>query len=269
MMEKEPSRTAMTAAASRALHLLHRGPEAILADWMAWPLVGADADEIVALGRTLVGDQERAFASWFAARSRLTEDWLRASGAAQYVVLGAGLDSYAWRDGAGVRVFEVDHPATQQWKRSRIEALGAPEPEALTWVPVDFEQDDLGSALATAGLDSGAPVFVSWLGVVPYLTTEAILRTLDALPDCSLAVGYVPPHEGRDEEAQALGATVESFVASLGEPWLTLPTSEQFASLVAQAGFEVVEDVGPRDVEARLGCAAMNYERMALLRKNA
>ena len=143
----------MSAAVARSAHLIHRGPRAILADWMAWPLVGADADAVIADVRPVLGEDDIPFAAWFAARHRLAEEWLAASGAAQYVVLGAGLDSFAWRQTGSVRVFEVDHPSTQAWKAARLEAIGAPVPDELVRVPVDFERERIGPALTAAGLD--------------------------------------------------------------------------------------------------------------------
>jgi methyltransferase (TIGR00027 family) len=246
--------------------VLHHGPGALLADPLAWPFVGADADAVLAGGRALIGDREVPFSTWFAARSRMTEDWLAASGAQQYVILGAGLDSFAWRQSAGVRVFEVDHPSTQAWKQARASTLGLPSRAELAWVPVDFEHQQLGPALAQAGLDAAKPIFVSWLGVVPYLTRDAIVRTLRELPRCSLAVGYVPPATDWDDDARPAGAAVEARARELGEPWLTLVTRTEFAALLSEGGFTVAEDVGAHDVETSYGLPAINYERMALAR---
>jgi methyltransferase (TIGR00027 family) len=260
----------MMVAIARASHLLHYGPRALLADWLAWPLVGADAEAIIAEHRELMGDlDEVPLLAWVAARSRLAEDWLTDSAAEQYVILGAGLDSFAWRQPERVRVFEVDQPSTQAWKRARVAALGMPSPAELVWVPVDFEQDRLGRALASAGLDATRGVFVSWLGVVPYLTSDAIVQTLRDLPDCSLAVGYVLPDTHRDADARDFGANLEVRVRELGEPWVTLPTSEEFAALLAQGGFTVVEDIGAHDIETRYGIPAVHFERMTLARKDA
>ena len=117
-------------------------------------------------------------------RQRYTEDELDKAverGVAQYVILGAGLDSFAYRrpDLAGVvRVFEVDHPATQQWKRARVQALALPPPNNLTFVPIDFEQQALADELRAGGHRSELPTFVSWLGVTMYLTEEAVFETL-------------------------------------------------------------------------------------------
>ena len=263
-----PSRTAMIAAMARASHLLHYGPRALLADWLAWPLAGADAEAILAKRRELLSDLDVVpICVWIAARSRLAEDWLTTSAAEQYVILGAGLDSFAWRQPERVRVFEVDQPSTQAWKRERVAALGMPTPAELTWTPVDFEHDQLGPALAQAGLDATRGVFVSWLGVVPYLTSDAIVQTLHDLPDCSLAVGYVPPDTHRDEDARELGARSDDRVRELGEPWVTLPTRNEFAALLAEGGFTVIEDVGAHDIETRYGIPAVNFERMTLARQ--
>jgi methyltransferase (TIGR00027 family) len=257
----------MMAATGRAVHLLHHGPRALLQDWLAWPLVGPAADELVAVVRPLVAEQEVPFGTWFGARSRLAEDWLAEGGAEQYVVLGAGLDSFAWRQTGDVRVFEVDHPSTQEWKRARAEVLGLRTPSELTWVPVDFERERLGVALEAAGLDPARSTFVSWLGVIPYLTREAIIQTLDELPACSLAVGYVPPEESQDADARRVGAIIAAQVEALGEPYLTLTPAQEFAALVAEGGFTVLEDVGAHDIVDRYGLPAINYERMALARK--
>ena len=265
-----PSRTAMIAAMARASHLLHYGPRALLADWLAWPLVGADAEAILAKRRELLGDLDVVRLSvWMAARSRLAEDWLTISAAEQYVVLGAGLHSFAWRQPERARVFEVDQPSTQAWKRERVAALGMPIPAELVWTPVDFEQRQLGTALSQAGLDATRGVFVSWLGVVPYLTPDAIVQTLRDLPDCSLAVGYVPPDTHRDEDAREYAAGVEGIVREAGEPWVTLPTRNEFAALHAKGGFTVIEDVGAHDIDTRYGIPAVNFERMTLARKDS
>jgi methyltransferase (TIGR00027 family) len=127
----------MTACA-RGAHLLAHGPRAVLTDWLAWPLVGAEAESLTARSRATLGVGAPLLATWLAARSRFTEDWLAGSNAAQYVILGAGLDSFAWRQTGRLRVYEVDHPATEDWKRSRLDALGVAAPPELVWAPVDL-----------------------------------------------------------------------------------------------------------------------------------
>ena len=109
-----------------------------------------------------------------------------AKGVRQYVVLGAGLDTFAYRNPfAYLRVFEVDHPATQAWKRDQLQAGGIAIPDGFAFVAVDFEKQTLNAELAAAGFTTSQPAFFSWLGVTPYLTREAFegtLRFIAAMP---------------------------------------------------------------------------------------
>lgn len=258
-----PSRTASLAAVARAVHLFHHGPRALLADWLAWPLVGAPAEAIAAAGPRVLGDCEQPFVTWFAARARITEDWFAASAADQYVILGAGLDSYAWRQDRDVHVFEVDQPGSQQWKRRRVEALRIPIPETLSWLPVDFADRALRRTLDRAGLDHTGGLFVSCLGVVPYLTLDAFMDVLNQLPPCELAITYVPPEEEWDAAARPPGEHFLARVRELGEPWLTLLSRDELAALLAETGFALLEDVGAPDVEGIFGLPAVHHERIA------
>src|SRR5262249_39234406 len=125
--------------------------------------------------------------AFVAARSRYAEDELSLAverGARQYVILGAGLDTFAYRnpypEGA-LRVFEVDYPATQVWKRARLKEVGIPLPRDLKFAPVDFEKRALSAlpdGLREAGYDPNLGSFFSWLGVAPYLTVEGVMTTL-------------------------------------------------------------------------------------------
>lgn len=258
----------MMAALGRGWHLLSQGRRAALSDWLAWPLVGAEADALLARIFPAFGDAVPLIAAWLAARQRVAEDWLAASAAQQYVVLGAGLDSYGWRSDGDVRIFEVDHPATQAWKQSRLDALHLPTPERLTWVPVDFETESFADQLVGSGL-TPAPTFVSWLGVTPYLTVDAIGATLDALPPCSLAVSYCTPEDTWDDEARRVATLFKAIAADSGEPILSLLSSADFASLLTAHGFTVTEDFGHEDVEPNFGVRAMANvgERLALASK--
>ena len=120
--------------------------------------------------------------AFLVARSRYAEDNLKQAvecGVHQYVLLGAGLDTFAYRNPyAELRVFEVDHPATQQWKRELLQHNHIAIPESVTYTPVDFERQSLSAQLVDAGFNSQAPAFFAWLGVVPYLTLEAFRSTL-------------------------------------------------------------------------------------------
>jgi methyltransferase (TIGR00027 family) len=239
-----------------------------LVDWLAWPLVGSEAEDLIAGMRGAFGDVVGSLATWVSARSRFVEDWLTASGADQYVILGAGLDSFAWRQRGGVRVFEVDHPATQEWKRSRLQALGASVPPELAWVPVDFEVESVADGLDRAGFGA-APTFVSWIGVTPYLSLDAIGATMRALPRCSLAASYATPAEMWQREVRAASDTFREMAVAAGEPTVSLFAPSEFADLLAGNGFAIVDDVGPEDVEARYGVPALSLgnERIALSRK--
>jgi methyltransferase (TIGR00027 family) len=165
-MRNESSRTAMLTATGMAWHLLLNGPRALLQDWMAWPLLGPDAETSLELARGVMGDHTADLATWIAARTRLSEDWLTASKAEQYVILGAGLDTFGWRQAGAIEVHEVDHPSTQGWKRDRLGKLGVPYPEALTMTEVNFEEQRVTDALQASSVDLARPIFVNWLGVL-------------------------------------------------------------------------------------------------------
>ena len=259
----------MMAACARAGHLLNYGPDAVLSDWMAWPLIGSEAEEMTRGLRDAFGEVSMRVANWLAARSRICEDWLAASGAKEYVVLGAGLDTFAWRQPSrgGIRVIEVDHPSTQAWKRSRLEALGISVPSTLCWAPVDFEVESVATGLERAAVNSGAS-FVGWLGVAVYLSHEAIGATLRALPACSIAVSYNSPEDTWVGETQALSQLFQALAIAAGEPLLSLFTPDEFAALLDENGFDVVDDVGAEEIAARYGppALAIANERIALAR---
>ena len=177
MIPTQPSRTAWRVAMRRAVHqLLDRPP--VLDDPLAVPILGP---EVAASLRAHPAQFETGRLSpymraFFSVRSRFAEDQLaaaRARGVRQYVVLGAGLDTFAYRDPSPdvpLRVWEVDFPATQEWKRQRLSEAAIVEPASVTYVPIDFEHQTLPDVLAAAGFDSSAGAVFSWLGVVPYLT---------------------------------------------------------------------------------------------------
>ena len=156
----------------RAAHQLFDNPK-ILDDPIALPILGEKAQEQVRLGRRKIYARgSRYVRAFMVVRSRLAEDELAAAvalGARQYVILGAGLDTFAYRnpyDAGRLRVFEVDHPATQKWKRERLGAGKIEIPPSVTFAPVDFEKQSLGDGLVAAGFDSRKATFFSWLGVL-------------------------------------------------------------------------------------------------------
>ncbi|MFJ9786675.1 class I SAM-dependent methyltransferase [Amycolatopsis sp. NPDC101161] len=249
------SRTAFTAAAARAAHLLVDAAPVIFSDPLAAPLLGRHAEELLAYHHlhgthpVLAGARAQA-----ACRSRFTEDRLLRdnSGIDQYVILGAGLDSFAYRSVPGrFRVFEVDRPATQAGKRELLERAGVAVPASVTFVPVDFEADPLRERLVQSGLDPFRPVFVSWLGVTMYLTRKAILTTLTDLggfaPGSEIVTDHLLPAELRDAAGNGYAEAVAPVAAEQGEPWRTFLSPAAVADLLREAGFEVVEQAGQRD----------------------
>ena len=249
------SRTAFTAAATRAAHLLVDAAPIIFSDPLAVPLLGEHAEELLAYHRlhgthpVLAGARAEA-----ACRSRFTEARLDRgnSGIDQYVIPGAGLDSFAYRTASRrFRVFEVDHPATQAAKREGLPRAGIAEPASVTFVPAGFEADPLSERLVQSGLDPFRPVFVSWLGVTMYLTREAILTTLTDLggfaPGSEIVTDHLLPAELRDAAGNGYVEAVGPVTAEQGEPWRTFLSPAELAGLLREAGFDVVEQAGQRD----------------------
>lgn len=189
-----------------------------------------------------------------AVRSRFAEDQLRASlaaGVEQVVILGAGLDTFAYRN-PGLCVFEVDHPATQAWKREVLAAANIPIPSSLTFVPVDFETSRLEDALANSGFSTSQSAFFSWLGVVPYLGLEAFRSTVAWIAGLPLGTGvvfdYSVPPDSLGPQARAAFDALAARVAGAGEPFQLFLEQHQVASLLRKLGFHHVQDLGPAEI---------------------
>ena len=155
----------------------------------------------------------------------------------------------------GVRVFEVDYPATQAWKQRRLADAGFEPPASLTFAPVDFERQTLAQGLAAAGFDAAAPAFFSWLGVVVYLTREAIMQTLGfiaAVPGGEVVFDYGEPLSAFAKgEARARQVARARRVAAMGEPWITRFASAELAAALRDLGFNALEDLGPAQISRR------------------
>jgi methyltransferase (TIGR00027 family) len=261
MRDNSPSQTAQGAAMHRAAHqLLDRPP--IFEDPYALRIIGRDAEaELRGRDSRHADPRGRGLRAFIAARSRFSEDALAKAverGVPQYVLLGAGLDTFAYRAAQTyprLAVFEVDHPATQGWKRERLSDAGIAVPASLTFAPVNFESETLGEGLARAGFDSGKPALFAWLGVVPYLTREAIMATLRfiaALPkDSEVIFDYGEPPQARDNPLQkaALAAMMER-VAAAGEPFRSFFVPDELVRDVRALGFSQAEDFDAEKLNA-------------------
>jgi len=189
--ERRPD-TGLYSASQRAAHLILDNPK-IFEDPLALRIIGAETESKLRL--SLAQFQQpavRALRAAMMVRNRYAEDELVRSiqrGVRQYVILGAGLDTFAYRNSFPLlRVFEVDHPATQAWKRSCLEKAAIPIPASVTFVSVDFERQMMTDALRQSGFKSDELTFVSWLGVTGYLSQEAVISVLSSIVS-SMRVG--------------------------------------------------------------------------------
>jgi methyltransferase (TIGR00027 family) len=265
--DSPPSRTAYGVAMSRAAHQLLDVPR-VFEDPVALTIMGPKVtDGIRAAERRFKGRWARALRAFLVARSRIAEDALGeavARGVRQYVVLGAGLDTFAHRNphaALGLRVFEVDHPATQQWKRQLISRAHLKSPDSLVYVAVDLERQQLAQALIANGFQAREPAFFSWLGVTMYLTREAIHETLrfvagNRVSRSGIVFDYLtlPP---RYALLRRWGMRLlKNRMAAAGEPWRTFFDPVQLHRELTEAGFATVRDYAAADMNGRFFASA-------------
>jgi len=261
MEEDRPSSTADGAALMRAVHRLLDQPR-ILDDPLAARLIGPERNAALQGDPRVFDTPElRRLRASIALRSRYAEDCLAEAvrcGTRQYVILGAGLDSFAYRNpfaASGLHVYEVDHPSTQAWKRARLAAARIELPASLTFVAIDFERETIAEAMSRSGFDAGALTFVSWLGVTVYLAREAVLRTLAWVaslgPGSEIVFSYVTtPSPERAAVAPTL-SSLAAHAAAQGEPWVTFFQPAALTRELEQLGFAEVEDFGAAQAVAR------------------
>jgi methyltransferase (TIGR00027 family) len=178
-------------------------------------------------------------------------------GARQIVVLGAGLDTLAVRNPfPSLAIFEVDHPATQAWKRDMLAHAKLAVGDNTRFVAVDFARDSLTERLAHAGFRVDVPAFFVWLGVVPYLTDDAVFQTVDVMRSCrgaEVVFDYANPLEQLDEQARKAAEARADRVAAIGEPFQSSFDSAALHSRLRAAGATSIDDVGPVRIAAMLG----------------
>ena len=260
------SRMALGAAIARATHQRHDWPrvfddpyafDMLYGHWR-WVVASRFLDWLVLRKALKI---MRPVYGQVVARSRFSEDALHAAiarGVRQYVIVGAGLDTFALRAGpaaAALRIFELDHAASQAMKRRLVARVGG-APSNVEYVAADLERESLSAVLARSGFDPAKPAFYSWLGTTYYLSEPAVLSTLQSIaanaaagsevvfdfcvPDASLG--------GRDREELA---ALKRFVARRGEPFVSSFLPAQPAAKVLPEGLEVIENASPDRLEQR------------------
>jgi methyltransferase (TIGR00027 family) len=239
------SKTALGVAIRRAAHQLADRPP-VLDDPIAVRLVGEEFADKMRRAMHPVGRDARAY---MAVRSRYVEEQLAAfvaQGGSQYVVLGAGLDTFAYRNPfPTLRVFEADLPASQKAKRRMLVKAGIAEPETLTFATLDLEHHSLSEDLILAGLEMSRPVFFGWMGVAPYLTLEAFRSTLKDIGALSAGSGVGFDYALDPETLSAAGRTaferLAERVAAAGEPFQLFFTPQGMEAELRGAGFQRFE----------------------------
>lgn len=250
MNSEQPSITAMRAAKSRAKHQLLDTP-LIFEDPLSLQILGGENGDL-RLQSMSDGALARGFRAALVARSRIAEDELHDAvkrGVRQYVVLGAGLDTFAYRNpypATVLQVFEVDHPATQRWKRRLLADASIEIPSNLRFVEVDFETQSLHERLHSAGFNFEKPTQFSWLGVTMYLTPAAIFQTLRMIasnvPDAGIVFDYVPGYASRDILGKLFLRILTRRFTKLGEPWTGLLDPAMLIAELGAMGFSYVHD---------------------------
>jgi methyltransferase (TIGR00027 family) len=261
MEARQPSKTAQSVAIHRAQHQLYDSPP-VLNDPLALWIIGPEGAMSIALGWWAAGlPGPRAMRAFVAARSRYAEDELAravSSGTLQYVILGAGLDTFAYRNphaASGLRVFEVDHPDTQAWKRSRLALMGVPVPCSVTFVTADFERRELAAGLEGGGFRGDEPAFFSWLGVTQYLSKEAVIATFAEIrsicPESAIAFDYALPRDALPDAEKVTFDALSVGVDWEGEPFRSFFRPESLAKDLKAVGFRRLERPTADEINAR------------------
>lgn len=261
MIERQPSRTALATAALRAAHQVFDAPPRILEDPVALALLGTSAEADLRRNDThYQSPRARALRAQLVLRARYAEDRLAAAivrGVRRLVILGAGFDTFAYRQPAWarpLRILEVDHAATQAAKRERLAAAGVLPPANLAYAQIDFERESLAEGLARQGVTPAEPVFFTWLGVSMYLKDEAVnavWRTVAGFPAGSEIVFDFAPAPTGDAEQDAGIDALARLAAQAGEPWLSSYEPRALAHRLRALGFAAVEFLTPDEAGMR------------------
>ncbi len=258
--------TAEGALLGRAFHTRHAVDPVLRDDW-AERLMSADArtllddPELLSRAPQTSGVDVRPFlAANIAALRAAEEEVVRGvdAGLAQYVILGAGFDTFALRHNElreRLRIFEIDHPDVQALKRERIAEAGVEPSQLPVFVPVDFETDALDDALEAAGYDPTTPAVFSWLNTIPYLTRTATLATLRTVSELAadesrLVLNYMPDVD-MSEAHRALMQGIQRTVEQVDEPLMGAIPPDEFRGMIEGEGFEIAREDDERELEHR------------------
>ncbi len=268
MKDAHASKTADVAAAIRAAHMIHDRP-IVFSDPYAFQMTSPGWRRIVGnrlLHFIVVKRILRIFRpihGQMLARARTAEDALEAAvnegRISQYVILGAGMDSFALRHppfASGLDLYEIDHPATQAEKRKRMEAIGVDGQLAVTLLPADFERHSVGDILRGSSFDQSRPALFNWLGNTFYLRPETVEATLGSIatvaaPGSEVVFDYCLPDDGFDAETLREMQAVRAFVAKRGEPFVSSFTRDAVEAMAEHRGFSVIQDAGVDEQIAR------------------
>ncbi|WP_319457855.1 MULTISPECIES: class I SAM-dependent methyltransferase [unclassified Mycobacterium] len=260
MEQSAPDGTAVRVALWRALHLEVDEPPHVIADDIGRALAQPESDWRSHGDMHPIGTA--GFRASIVGRARFLDDLVReraATGVGQYVILGAGLDTFAQRHpdvAASLQIYEVDQPGTQAWKRRRLAEEGYQLPEGLHFVPVDFEMgESWWDALKLNGFDADSPAVVSSTGVSMYLTreaTDATLRQVAALaPGSTLAMTFMLPLDLLDDVERPMLAGVEAQARASGTPFISHYAPDELVDMCRAAGFASARVVGPDELTER------------------
>lgn len=258
MIQGRPSRTAQRVALRRAAHQLFDTPK-VLEDPLAVRIVGREAAASISSLADRLSPTARYMRAFMAARARFAEDELALAvrrGVTQFVVLGAGLDTFAYRNPfANLRVFEVDHPATQEWKRQRLAAENIAIPDSVTYAAVDFNTQTLADGLHAANFQADKPAFFSWLGVTMYLEPQTVIDTLRLVhtmsPENGIVFDYTVPRHLLNTVGKLILDAIMNRVAAAGEPFRGFFIPTELAADLSQIGYRHTEDLDSAAINAR------------------